>query len=116
MLASVRLLMLLLFCTALFMPGSTHANPSAVELQSAVRKFLEREGYMGSFNHGQDLQRGISAYLWDNRNWLTTVDFHNSRKLDAVICLLDKKGYPGFAPHLSNDVSKNWCNKLVVQP
>jgi hypothetical protein len=81
-----------------------------------LRQALDKEGYIGQFRNGQDLQRGVSAYLWDNRSWFQTIDFHNSRKFDAVVCLLQKKGYAGFDVYLKSELVKNWCNSLVQQP
>lgn len=97
--------------------GPVHADKvSAGELTARVRQALDREGYLGSFRNGQDLQRGLSAYLWDNRNWLQKVDFHNLRSFDVAVCLLQKKGYAGFDDYLKNELVINWCNSLVRQP
>jgi hypothetical protein len=98
--------------------GGPVGHPDTLEgsLRYSLQEYLDGEGYMGDFHNGQDLQRGISAYLWDNRDWLTSSDFHNSRKVDALVCLLDKKGYPGFDAYLDAEVIKNWCDKLVVKP
>ena len=100
--------------------GSVPGGASVTREQGVrepVSQILHREGYLGQYPNGQGLQRGLSAYLWDNRSWLKMVDFHNSRKLDAVVCLLDKKGYPGFAGYLEGEVGKkNWCNISAAQP
>jgi len=92
------------------------AESQAGDLRELLQHALSREGFIGSYQNGQDLQRGISAYLWDNRNWLQRIDFHNARQIDAVVCLLDKKGYPGFAASLKSEVSRSWCDNLVRQP
>jgi hypothetical protein len=86
------------------------------ELRETLVRTLEREGYVGKFRNGQDLQRGLSAYLWDNRNWLHVIDFNHSRQVDVVVCLLHKKGYPGFADYLNSEIVKNWCDNIVQQP
>ena len=115
------------WCAVLSFSWSTQAAAGSVSagdpvtseqwLRGRVSQVLHREGYLGQYPNGQGLQRGLSAYLWDNRSWLKMVDFHNSRKLDAVVCLLDKKGYPGFADYLESAVGKkNWCNLIAAKP
>jgi hypothetical protein len=93
-----------------------HTDTLEGDLRYALQDYLADQGYMGKFYNGQDLQRGIAAYLWDNRSWLKNVDFHNSRNVDAVICLLHKKSYPGFDGYLNSEVVSNWCNQTVQKP
>ncbi len=85
-------------------------------LRHRLQQALNREGYIGSFPNGQELQRGVSAYLWDNRNWLQSVDFHSTRQLDVTACLLHKKGYLGFSAQLKGANGGNWCDNLVRPP
>ena len=111
------LLVLLLF-VSLANAGGPVGHPETLEgdLHYKLQSYFDREGYLGRFPNGQDLQRGISAYLWDNRLWLKSVDFHRSRKVDAVVCLLHKKGYPGFESYFESRVFENWCSEIVAQP
>lgn len=85
----------------------------AGELRKQVRHVLDREGYIGRYSHGQELQRGISAYLWDHRSWLKRSDFHNSRQMEAMVCLLVKRGYAGFERYAGNQSSMENCRRLV---
>ena len=70
------------------------ANPK--ELRATLQRHLEHQGYLGRFPHGQGLQRGISAYLWDHRHELALDQITRRQQQDAVFCLLVKKGYPGL--------------------
>ena len=109
--------LILLFVQAALAGGpGGHTDTLEGGLRYALQDHLAEDGYMGKFYNGQDLQRGISAYLWDNRSWLKNVDFHNSRNVDAVICLLHKKGYPGFDGYLSSEVVSTWCNQIAQKP
>jgi len=88
-------------------------EPAIGEVRAQVTRILDREGYIGSFRNGQELQRGISAYLWDHRYWLQKTDFHNSRQLDALLCLLIKQGQPGFESYAENRTFMGSCQQLV---
>lgn len=68
---------------------------------------------MAHFENGQDLQRGVSAYLWDNRQWLQQVDFHNARQIDVLVCLMIKKGFGGFVNYAENKDFISWCEKMI---
>lgn len=113
-------LCLLLICLGLLaQPKPAIADDAAAvekSLRQSIAQVLGRVGYLGRYANGQELQRGISAYLWDNRNWLKTTDFHSLRQLDAVVCLLHKKGYPGFENHLETPAVRNFCRQLVAKP
>ena len=98
------------------LPVLTYADFSSSEGQMLLRKQLKQEGYLGSFSAGQDLRRGISAYLWDNRNWFRVSDFHVSLNADAVGCLFYKKGYRGFSAEQFSSFSAAWCEKNVRKP
>jgi len=110
--------LLFLFAQSAF-AGAPEGHPLSIEpeLQGKLMGTLEREGYIGSFYAaGIELQRGISAYLWDNRSRLKTVDFHNARDVDALVCLLMKKGYKGYDDYADNEEFMTWCNTLVETP
>ena len=41
---------------------------------------------------------------------------HLDVTITAAVCLMHKKGYPGFESYLEAGVVKNWCDKIVQQP
>lgn len=92
------------------------AGDSPQQTRSFLATCLKQEGYLGDYPHGQGLQRGMSAYLWDHRHWLINTDFHRSRDAEALICLLHAKGYPQFAEQLKNEHFRAWCELTVKQP
>jgi hypothetical protein len=98
--------------------GAPEGHPQSLEqdLQQTLYTTLEREGYIGTFYAGVELQRGISAYLWDNRVWLVNTDFNNARQVDVLVCLLVKKGYGGFQEYAENQSFMNWCGDMVHKP
>ena len=101
---------LLLFPRALFAasdPGSS------IPLRQQIKQILDREGYIGRYRNGQELQRGISAYLWDYRHWLKSSNFHNSKKLEVLACLMIKRGYPGFETYAESQSFMKTCQQLV---
>jgi len=98
--------------------GAPAGHPLSVEqnLRQTLYNTLEREGYIGSFPAGVELQRGISAYLWDNRQWLVKTDFSNARQVDVLVCVLVKKGYGGFQDYAANQSFMTWCGDRVRRP
>ncbi len=101
-------------CSAmLFLVNPVSAENSAAEWRATVMKHLDREGYLGDFRNGQGLQRGISAYLWDNRHALETLEIPRQQEFDALICLLFKKGYPGFETLVKNPDFHRRCEKTT---
>lgn len=83
------------------------------EIRTRMQQVLQRDGYIGKYRNGQDLQRGMSAYLWDHRHELKTVEFHNSRQVDVLLCLLIKKGYAGFEQCLNDRAFMNRCSAVL---
>jgi len=108
--------LMVLQCIVLSDGQTAFAGQLKGDMRSALQQHLDDEGYLCAFPNGQGLQRGISAYLWDNRSWLKMTDFHNSRKIDVVVCLMYKKGYPGFDAYMANADDNNWCERIVGQP
>ena len=86
---------------------------SAEKLSVRLQRILEREGYIGQFRNGQQLQRGVSAYLWDNRRMLKQTDFHAAKQVDVLVCLLLDKGYDNFAEYGDNKPFTDWCGKMI---
>jgi len=107
-----------LFLVAVASAGGPAGHPQTLEsdLYYGIQDYFYQEGYLGEYKNGQGFQRGVSAYLWDNRHWFEKVDFHNYRNVDAVVCLLHKKGYPGFESYVDNPVFSQWCEQLVKKP
>lgn len=105
---------LLLFLMA-FSVSFAVAGPSQVDgnIRERVTQVLEREGYLAHFSNGQDLQRGVSAYLWDHRQSLKSVDFHNAVQVDVLVCLLINKGYPGFNKCIENKAFMGRCQGFL---
>lgn len=93
-----------------------HLESLDTEVREAIIQNLVKEGYMAHFSNGQDVQRGVSAYLWDNRQQLKEVDFHNARQADVLVCLMIKKGYGGFESYAEDQSFMDWCKKMVEQP
>ena len=98
--------------------GAPEGHPLSIEqgLRQTLYTTLEREGYIGKFYAGVELQRAISAYLWDNRVWLTHTDFNNARQVDVLVCMLVKKGYGGFEEYAGNQSFMQWCDDMVKKP
>jgi hypothetical protein len=90
----------------------TLSNGAAV--REGIIQNLTREGYMAHFSNGQGFQRGVSAYLWDNRHWLKNVSFNNAKQVDVLICLMSKKGYGNFSTHVAEQTFMNWCEGMLV--
>lgn len=97
------------------LPADSAAQPdsSAGEIRVRLEQVLRSEGYIGQYRNGQDLQRGMSAYLWDHRQELKTVEFHNSRQVDVLVCLLLKKGFAGFEQCITNRAFMNRCSAIL---
>ena len=110
------LLAALLLLTQNAFAGAPEGHPESLDsnVRYILQQRLDDKGYMGDFRSGEDLARGISAYLWDNRHWLTSTDFHNARQVDVLICLMKKKGYPEFNEYAAE--IKDWCNQTVKFP
>jgi|LGVF01.2.fsa_nt_gb hypothetical protein len=108
--------LLLLMLTQNAFAGAPEGHPESLDssLRYILQQRLDGEGYMGDFRYGQDLARGISAYLWDNRQWLTSTDFHNARQVDVLVCLMIKKGYSEFDEYAAD--IKDWCNQTIKVP
>lgn len=90
-----------------------HYKSLDADMRNRLIQNLDSEGYMARFKNGQDLKRGISAYLWDNRQWLKNVDFHNSKQIDVLVCLMIKKGYGNFADYAGERSFMAWCEGMV---
>lgn len=114
---SVLLVSLLaVFVTFLIGASAVYAADSVTtdrKLRQEIVKVLDHEGYLGQYPNGQDVARGISAYLWDNRQRLITVEFHNARKIDVLVCLMVQKGYPEFIAYANNPGFMSWCNRML---
>ncbi len=109
--------LVLLFSQTVFSGGPAgHLGTIEGTLRNVLQENLNGSSYMGSYPDGRDLERGISAYLWDNRNWLRSTDFPKSRTVDALICLMNRQGYPGFETYMDNESLRNWCDKIVLKP
>ncbi len=89
------------------------AESPAVELRRTISRHLDREGYLGRFPNGQDFDRAVSAYLWDHRTELRTIDFPHQQKHEVLICLLLAKGYPGFDRQAASKDFRRWCEKMT---
>lgn len=92
------------------------ADNNLQQTASLLATCLKQEGYLGHYPHGQDLQRGVSAYLWDHRHWLVDTDFHRSRDSETLICLLHAKGYPQFSERMEEKRFRDWCERTVKMP
>lgn len=110
----------LLLSVLLLMASSASAGAPAgdsesldIGLRTIVEERLDAEGYMGHY-YRDALRRGISAYLWDNRHRLTSVDFPKARQVDVLVCLMMKKGYSEFDKYASE--IKEWCSQIIKAP
>lgn len=104
------------FCVLIFLAvivAPAVAENSAGNIRESMRKILAREGYIGKFANGQEMQRGVSAYLWDNRTQLGNSKFHRSKDVDAALCLMLSKGYPGLKTCADNKNFTDWCRQIV---
>ena len=111
---TVQSVLVLLGILLLGLPGlSVAEESSAVELRNTLSRHLDREGYLGRFPNGQDLDRAVSAYLWDHRHELRSVDFPHQQKYEVLICLLLAKGYAGFSRQAAAEDFNRWCGKMT---
>ena len=109
------LLAILLLCPVAAFPAQVKGSEelSAGEIRSRLQQNFEREGYLGQFRNGQQLQRAVSAYLWDNRQKLKIFDFHNAKQIEVVICLMIDKGYGNLEEYSSDRTFVTWCGKML---
>jgi len=109
---------LLLVCSLIgwFALPATATDNNPQQTAALLATCLKQEGYLGNYPHGQELQRGISAYLWDHRHWLVDTDFHRSRDTETLICLLHAKGYPQFSDRIRDRYLSGWCEQKVKRP
>ena len=110
------LLLALLLLTQNAFAGAPEGHPESLDsnLRHIVEQRLDDRGYMGDFRYGNSLARGISAYLWDNRQWLANMDFSDARQADVMVCLMTKQGYSEFDEYA--DAIKDWCNQIITTP
>ncbi len=104
---------LLLYCLLAPLNDSWSAERDSLSWRQTVISHLDREGYLGTFRNGQGLQRAIAAYLWDHRNELRVEQISRAGQHDAAICLLMKKGYPGFDAFAKEDGFHRRCEKMT---
>lgn len=110
--AGLVLLLVVLFLSPWTLFAASEPD-GPIPLRQQIKQILDREGYIGRYRNGQDLQRGISAYLWDYRHWLKNSNFHNSRTMEVLACLMIKRGYPGFETYAENQSFMKACQQLV---
>lgn len=110
-----RVLLVCCLVVWLALPAAA-ADNDPKQTRTLLTACLKQEGYLGDYPHGQDLQRGISAYLWDHRHWLVATDFHRSRDTETLICLLSAKGYPQFSDRVKDRSLRSWCEQTVKRP
>ena len=109
--------LVLLSSPAVFSAGPAgHLQTIEGKLRRVLEKNLNSSGYLGNYPGGQGLERGISAYMWDNRNWLKSTEFSKPRTVDALICLMHSQGYPDLESYMNNERFKNWCNEVILDP
>lgn len=112
-LVSALLAVILLFTQNAF-AGAPEGHIDSLErqLHDNLQKRLSNEGYMR--NGRSILALSFSAYLWDNRRWLTSTEFNNARQADVMVCLMMKKGYLEFNKY-AFDI-EDWCNEIIEVP
>jgi hypothetical protein len=111
-------LVLVLLSSPMVFSGGPAGHLGTIEgkLRNVLEKNLNLSGYMGSFPEGRDLERGISAYMWDNRHWLKSTEFPRPRTVDALLCLMHRQGYPDLESYMDNERLRNWCDEVVLKP
>lgn len=118
---SLLVICFLLLAAQSVLAGAPEGNPGSLEgqMQMNLSFALRDQGYDYTGEYSDELisrRQCISAFLWDNRDWLVDTDFPESRNVDAVICILHKMGYPEFDRYLYTDVVIDWCNQTVEKP
>jgi hypothetical protein len=112
---SILLLVLMLAFSGVAIAGAPagHLESVDAEIRDSIIQNLASEGYMARFPNGQDVKRGVSAYLWDHRKALKNVEFHNSRQLDVLICIMIQKGYGNFPDYDTDQTFLSWCGQML---
>lgn len=90
--------------------GGPEGHIESIErnLEVELKYALSKEGY----RHGK-LKHMISAYLWDNRNLLKSIDIPQHREVDLMICVMTIKGIAEFKSYTNNKAYMDWCMEHV---
>ncbi len=80
------------------------------DLKWQIQEALYKEGY-----RDKNPKHNISAYLWDNRHLLKTMDIPQHREVDLVICVMTRNGITGFERFTNNEAYVHWCEKHVKE-
>ena len=108
------LLIMLLLVPYSYADAPEGALPSIEgSLKSALIEVLDRAGYMASSWTRKDLERGLSAFLWDNRRMLSGMEIPDERQVDLAVCLMLKRGEHGFDQYAGSTGFTNWCQSVT---
>lgn len=112
-LVSALLAVILLFTQNVFAGAPAgHLDSLEPKLRIDLKNGLHNERYMSGGISNFNLS--VSAYLWDNRHWLTNKDFPNARQADVMVCLMIKKGHLEFKKYAFG--IEDWCNEIIEVP
>ena len=109
----LSVVLLFLIQNTFAMAPEGHPESLDSELHSDLNNRMEQKGYV-RVPYRQELSRAISAYLWDNRDWLISTDFSKARQADVMVCLMAIKGYSEFDKYVTD--IKDWCDEMVRVP
>ena len=90
--------------------GAQSGHPQSLDqdIKQPLEQSLHDAGY-----YCRDIEKCISAYLWDNRQMLLTTDIAKQRQVDLVICILTKKGSAHFSRYARPSYYSGWCEEQL---
>lgn len=102
----------MLLLSTLAVAGAPAGHPDSIDskLRQPLMQGLDRERYLDS---EYTFQRAVSAYLWDNRDRLTTTDCPKDRQIDVLVCLLHDKGNPGLKEFVESASMQKLCKEML---
>jgi hypothetical protein len=121
---TVITLVAILLIYNLALAGGAAGDPRTIErdIHVLLQDSLSDEGYFPRERIGfgrrpdpiqnKKFQQSTSAYLWDNRDKLKTVDIPPNRNFDLLICLMINKGQNHFREYIE-DSFMEWCGKIT---
>ena len=84
-----------------------------LSLEQDIKRSLENSLHSAGYDC-KDIEKNISAYLWDNRQMLLTTDIAKQRQVDLVICILINKGNAHFSRYSRPSDFSAWCNEQLI--
>ncbi|MCP4672424.1 MAG: hypothetical protein GY857_14095 [Desulfobacula sp.] len=87
-----------------------HLSSLEPHLSNILQKRLQYFNYLQQIDNEHEFSLAISAFLWDNRSKLAYIKFSKAREVDAVVCLMIRKGYSEFDEYYNMD--NDFCSRF----